>query len=68
LVRKKARVTHKKFCDHGHEATKVHRLDTGGGSGVFLCKQHWEREMRWRKQRNKTLSRGNKFAIRKWRA
>lgn len=55
-----------KYCDFGHEAKKVRRLDTGGGSGAFLCKKHWEQEMRWRKQRNKELEKRNMFSIRKW--
>jgi len=55
-----------KACDYGHEATKVRRLSIGGGGGVFLCKKHWEKEMQWRKQRNKTLSRSARFSIRKW--
>jgi hypothetical protein len=34
------------FCDHGHETTgKIRKLSTGGGSGVYLCKKHWEKEM-----------------------
>jgi len=55
-----------KSCDQGHEATKVRRLSTGGGSGVYLCRAHWAKEMAWRKQRNKTLARSNRFSIRKW--
>jgi hypothetical protein len=54
------------YCDHGHGPARVHRLATGGGAGVFLCRQHWAAEMRWRKQRNKTLSRSARFSIRKW--
>jgi len=66
----------------GHEATKVRRLDigegdglgrrimapfrVGGGSGLFLCKKHWESEMRWRKGRNRKLGKRNAFSIRKW--
>ena len=56
-----------KACDYGHMAEKVHRLDTGGGSGVYLCKKHWAKEMAWRRERNKTLHPANKFPIRKWR-
>lgn len=55
------------FCDYGHETTaKIRRLSTGGGSGVYLCKKHWEKEMAWRKERNKTLTGKAKFPIRKF--
>ena len=45
---------------------KVHRLGTGGGSGVYLCRADWAKEMKWRKMRNKSLSKSAKFPIRKW--
>jgi hypothetical protein len=58
---------HYKTCDHdGHNAEHVHRLNTGGDSGAFLCKTHWATEMKWRKERNKTLSGSAKFPILKW--
>ena len=57
-----------KSCDYGHFASKVHRLDTGGNSGVFLCQKHWNDEMAWRKERNKTLDGSTKFPIKKWRS
>ena len=53
------------YCDYGHEA-RVHRLNTGGGSGVYLCRKHWAAEMAWRRERNKGLAKGNRFSIRKW--
>lgn len=55
-----------KTCDFGHDALAVRRLPTGGGSGIFLCKRHWAKEMQWRRMRNKELVRGTKFPIRKW--
>ena len=55
-----------KYCDYGHQADKVRRLNTGGGSGVYLCKQHWGKEMDWRKMRNKTLHKSARFSIRKF--
>lgn len=55
-----------KYCDYGHEATKVRRLNLGGGAGVNLCKKHWNEEMAYRKKRNKELSGSNKFPIRKF--
>ena len=44
----------------------VRRLDTGGGSGAYLCRKCWAHEMRWRKMRNKTLMGDAKFPIRKF--
>lgn len=63
-----------KSCDYGHFANRVHRLDTGGGSGLFLCREHWNKEMAWRKSRNADLkksghlTKSSRFNIRKWRA
>jgi len=51
------------WCDHGHQHESIVRLDTGGGSGAFLCPYHWEKEMEWRKERNKTLSEDVRFPI-----
>jgi len=56
-------------CDYGHDVVgsgKVRRLNTGGGAGVYVCKKHWDHEMRWRKERNKTLTGKAKFPILKW--
>lgn len=55
-----------KYCDYGHEATKARRLNLGGGAGIFLCKTHWDREMRYRKERNKQLTGDARFPIRKF--
>ena len=59
-------MSHKGFCDNCSRETKVVRLDTGGHSGAFLCRSCWAKEMRWRKQRNKTLSKSSRFSIRKY--
>lgn len=56
-------------CDYGHEvsgAGQVRRLDTGGGSGAYLCREHWKKEMEWRKERNRTLTGSARFPIRKF--
>ena len=52
-------------CDYGHTTKKgqVKRLDTGGGSGAWLCRKHWNDEMKWRKSRNKDLAPESKFPI-----
>lgn len=56
-----------KFCDNcGAHATtpgKIYRLDLGGNSGANLCKKCWNAEMKWRKERNKTLTGKAKFPI-----
>lgn len=65
MAKKKRKVT-MKACDYGHDAPAVRRLSIGGGAGIFLCKKHWAKEMRWRRMRNKQLARGAKFPIRKW--
>jgi len=52
-----------KWCDWGHQHKSIKRLDTGGGSGAFLCPLHWRYEMQWRKERNKDLSENVKFSI-----
>ncbi len=49
-------------CDYGHNAPAV-RLSTGAQSGVWLCRMHWDTEMRWRVERNKTLGDWAKFDI-----
>ena len=59
-------MSHKGFCDNCSRETRVVRLDTGGHSGVFLCRSCWAKEMRWRKQRNKILTGKSKFSIRKY--
>jgi len=60
-------MSHKGFCDNCGKETRVVKLATGGGSsGVFLCRSCWNKEMSWRKQRNKTLSKNAKFSIRKY--
>lgn len=57
-----------KECDYGHTVQKGYakRLDTGGGSGVYLCRKHWAKEMQFRRQRNKSLEGDAKFPIKKF--
>lgn len=62
-----------KYCDYGHETTgSVRRLPTSGDSGAYLCKRHWNQEMRWRKGKNETLkkagllTKSSRFPIRKF--
>ncbi len=62
-MRGKARNT---ACDFGHDATKVRRLSLGGGAGAYLCRTHWNQEMRYRKNRNKHLDKGSKFPVKKF--
>jgi len=59
-------MSHKGYCDNCSKETRVVRLSTGGGSGIFLCRSCWAKEMAWRKQRNKTLVGKAKFSIRKY--
>jgi hypothetical protein len=59
-------MSHKGYCDKCGRETRVVRLDTGGGGGVFLCRGCWSKEMNWRRQRNKTLTGKAKFSIRKY--
>ena len=49
-------------CDYGHEG-KATRLDIGGHAGIFLCREHWATEMRWRKVRNQELEPQNQYDI-----
>jgi hypothetical protein len=57
-------------CDkcggHFTKAGSVRRLDTGGGSGAYLCKKCWKTEMKWRLMRNMGLSGKAKFPIKKF--
>ncbi len=59
-------MAHKGFCDNCERETRVARLKLSGSSGVFLCSPCWTKEMRYRKTRNKTLSREARFSIRKF--
>ena len=54
------------YCDWGHEADEVRRLPTGGNSAVFLCRQHFNKELQWRRERNKELDYGVQFDIVSW--
>lgn len=52
------------FCDYGDmEQKPVRRLELSGGAGVYLCKEHWDIEMKFRKERNKNLHDNAKFDI-----
>jgi hypothetical protein len=33
----------------------IHRLETGGGSGIHLCRPCWGKEMEWREGRNQEI-------------
>jgi len=44
-------------------AGKIRRLNTGGHSGIFLCRKCWAKEMAWRKIRNETLEKSVRFPI-----
>lgn len=44
----------------------IRRLDTGGGSGIYLCRRCWKDEMKWRKMRNRKLIGDARFPIRKF--
>jgi len=55
-------------CDGGcknSEIKRVHRVDTGGGSGLFLCVECFEREMSYRKERNAEPYK-NAFPVYNW--
>ncbi len=64
VIRKRVKAL--KACDYGHEARIVRRLSLGGGSGIYLCRTHWNKEMTYRRSRNKKLVKGSKFPIRKF--
>ena len=57
-------------CDYGSDVTHspgaIHRLPTGGGAGINLCKRHWEAEMRWRRARNLQLDPRVRYPIIAW--
>lgn len=54
-------------CGHFYDMVgPIRRLNTGGGSGVYLCRQCWNKEMKWRKMRNRKLMGDVKFPIRKF--
>lgn len=49
-----------------HGPGRVRRLDLGGNSGIDLCRTCWQKEMAWRKLRNKTLKGDARFPILKF--
>ena len=48
-------------CDGCSERRKVRRVELGGGSGINLCDKCLRKEIKWRRQRNKTLRGKAKF-------
>lgn len=41
-------------CGHRYDMVgPIRRLNTGGGSGIFLCRRCWKDEMKWRTAVNK---------------
>ncbi len=55
-------------CDGSgpHYHAEVRRLELGSGSGIILCRACFDREIAWRKERNKTLGYKCKFPLPKW--
>jgi len=52
-------------CDSCSKVKKVKRLDTGGGSGIFLCFKCWIKEIQARIEANQQVC--NPFDIVSWR-
>lgn len=51
-------------CDHGHDTLdKVRSLPIGGSGNVIICKEHFHKEMAFRKER---INGGVPFDIVKW--
>lgn len=51
-------------CDHGEDEHKpCYRLDLGNSGGVFLCREHWLKEMSWRRRQNESLELECRFDI-----
>ena len=44
---------------------KIRRLNLGGGSGAYLCKKCWGKEMTWRKNQNR-LAGEKRFSVLKF--
>lgn len=55
-------------CDGGgpHTAGEVRVLPTGEQSNGILCRSCFDREIAWRKERNKELSRDAAFDLPLW--
>jgi len=54
-------------CDGGHDdASEVRRLDIGSGGAVNVCRQHYQQEIAFRKERNKKLDDNAKFDLPTW--
>lgn len=55
-------------CDGSgpHAAGEVRSLPTGGDSNAILCRRCYEREMIWRRARNRELSADVRFSLPSW--
>lgn len=49
-----------------HTAGEVRWLSTGGGSNAILCRACFEREIRWRRERNRSLGEFAQFQLPCW--
>ena len=54
------------YCDWGHNTNEARVLQTGGGSNIFLCREHYEYEMKWRRERNRGLEDFAQFSLPEW--
>ncbi len=55
------------YCDcHSDKPRPIKRLETGDGSGLFLCRKGWEQEMQFRTERNHQLASDTQFALIPW--
>lgn len=57
-------------CDncrmHTEKSGKIKWLNLGNDSGAYLCEKCWNKEMRNRREMNKTLFGAPKFSVRKF--
>lgn len=55
-------------CDGSgpHTAGEVRVLPTSPGSNAILCRSDYDREIAWRKERNKSLGEFAKFDLPAW--
>lgn len=52
--------------DYGYQTKELRILPSGGDSNILCGKQGYEREMRYRQERNKELGDAFKFKLPKW--
>lgn len=45
---------------------QVRKLPTGGSSNAILCRACFERELVWRRERNRELEKSAQFDLPKW--